>query len=118
MAAERCFLEHEADWKYIIAEVEDDTDKVGETYTAFISYTGCDYHSDIVREWKRRIPAGSEIRVRGGGIVTVDKSAKKLFTYGTSGAYGAPDAAVVERILKNAYPAWTVEVTITDYVRD
>jgi hypothetical protein len=46
-----------------------------------------------------------------------DPEAKHIKTYGQSGGYGKPQRDRVESILQASYPDWTLEVTVTSYIR-
>ena len=71
-------------------------------------------------EYEERLPEDAFFTVLGGGILSIDREAKKIKTWGMSGGYGKPDKEMVEEILKNAKETegYSLEVTVTDYIRD
>lgn len=42
---------------------------------------------------------------------------KFIKTYGRSGGYGRPSEVLVEDILRNSYPDWNLDITVTSYIR-
>ena len=91
-------------------------------------------HGSIVDEYLEYIPGGYKMILKtgnhinairamnlnflGGGILTMDPENKHIRTFGKSQAYGKPDRDLVEKILKTAYPDYTLDIQVTDEVRD
>lgn len=95
------------------------------------------YHSEILEEYRSGVGGylipfstlwmsfltivflfnNRECRPRGGGILRVDFERRVVSTYGKSHSYGKPDIQVVERILRAAFPDFTVDAQVSDYVR-
>jgi hypothetical protein len=101
-------IEHEGDEKYILAQPE------GEHKVVLVSMPK-EYHSEIARAYTKRL--GKKLRIFGGGILRIDKEAQTVKTYGMSGSYGKPKVRLVEKILEYAFPGYTIEATVTDYIR-
>jgi hypothetical protein len=104
-------IKHDGDAKYIIARVQGKK----EVKTVLVSLP-LEYHSQIAREYQRSLDRKDEMEVQGGGILSIDKKAKKVRTYGKSGSFGKPDARVVESILNYALPDYKVKAEVTDFV--
>lgn len=60
----------------------------------------------------------SPLDILGGGILTIDSENKQIRTFGKSEGYGEPNRDLVEKILRAAYPNYTLDVQVTDEVRD
>jgi len=99
------------DEKYIVVEVHEDK-CVKKVLVSF----PMEYHNEIARAYQRKI-GDKEMDIAGGGIIAVDKKAKKVRTYGQSGSYGKPDSSIVEKILTQAFPMHTIDAKVTEYVR-
>jgi len=106
-------IEHDGDEKYILA-----TAGSGESQKTVVVSLPFEYHSDIKRAYARRLngKAGT-LEVLGGGILTIDREAKSIRTYGQSGSFGKPPRDLVEAVLKESFPDFSLDVTVTDYVR-
>ena len=104
-------IEHQSDEKYVVMEVGNPE----ESRMVLVSLPLW-YHSDIVREFYRRIN-GEAIRVLGGGILEISPQERRIRTYGMSGSYGRPDKSLVENILRANFPDYSLDVRVTDYVR-
>jgi hypothetical protein len=111
--------QHDGDEKYIIAQISpmsiDSKDKVKERYVLVSMKKK--YHSDIAELYQERLGDDADVYVMGGGILTIDRVKKTIKTYGTSGGYGKPNKALVEKILNAAFPDWKRDITITNYIR-
>jgi hypothetical protein len=101
------------DEKYIVVEVHEDK-CVKKVLVSF----PMEYHSEIARAYQRKLDSKAKaVGVRGGGIITVDKKEKKVRTYGMSGSYGEPDISLVEKILTQVFPDFSIDAKVTDYIR-
>src|SRR3989344_7005430 len=103
-------IEHCGDEKYIVARVSKDN-----VERLVLVSLPLEYHSDIVRAYKRNLD-GETLQILGGGILEINPDEKKIRTYGTSGSYGAPDRDLVEDILRRNYEGYTFDVQVTSYV--
>jgi len=112
----KCFIDHDGDEKYIVVHV---TPQLEMPYTAIVSKGGPygAYHSDILDKFHDEVGSLTSVKMAGGGILTIDKANKTIKTYGKSGGYGAPQKELVETILRSCYPDWTLDVTVTNYIR-
>eukprot|EP01122_Echinamoeba_exundans_P017207 TRINITY_DN8999_c0_g1_i1.p1 TRINITY_DN8999_c0_g1~~TRINITY_DN8999_c0_g1_i1.p1 ORF type:complete len:144 (-),score=31.09 TRINITY_DN8999_c0_g1_i1:10-411(-) len=112
-------IEHDNDEKYIVGLISpmsiDSKDTVKERYVLVSMKKK--YHADIAETYEMRLGEDADLYVMGGGILTIDRVKKTIKTYGTSGGYGKPNKALVEKILKNAFPDWKLDITITNYIR-
>eukprot|EP01112_Ceratiomyxa_fruticulosa_P023468 TRINITY_DN8973_c0_g1_i1.p1 TRINITY_DN8973_c0_g1~~TRINITY_DN8973_c0_g1_i1.p1 ORF type:complete len:120 (-),score=27.65 TRINITY_DN8973_c0_g1_i1:360-719(-) len=109
-----CLIEHEGDEKYIMVKV---TQGEGAPILHLVSMPLA-YHSDIAKAYKRRLAGeGKKIEVRGGGILTIDRSKKKIKTYGMSFGFGAPNIDDVRSVLEKNFWGWQLEVTVTSEIR-
>jgi hypothetical protein len=99
-------VEHDGDEKYILA-------KVG-AKKVLVSMP-LKYHSEIAREYANMVD--EKVRILGGGIMTIDRDAKVIKTYGMSGSYGKPDAKDVEAILAANFEGYKIDAKVTDYIR-
>jgi len=111
-----CFIQHDDDEKYIIAEIATQNAKMRKI--ALVS-TARAYHKEIVREFEMQLAAtGERLKtVHGGGILKINSKKRKIKTYGQSAGYGPPNRELVEEILRHNFPDWTLDVTVTDYIR-
>jgi len=103
-------IKHDGDEKYIVAKVGDN----GSSRLMLVSLA-LEYHSNIanvLRKW-----VNGNVEVRGGGILEIDREAKRIRTYGMSGGFGKPNVKEVERILKKNFPNYTIDAKVDDYVR-
>lgn len=103
----------EYDEKYIIVEIKEE-DCVKKVLVSF----PMEYHSEIARAYQQKLDNKvKEMDIAGGGIITVDKKAKKVSTYGMSGSYGKPDISLVEQILAQVFPEFSIDAKVTNYIR-
>ena len=110
-------ISHDGDEKYIIAKVVDHSTK---QQKMFLVSHPLKYHSMIAREFEETLSRDETITVLGGGIMTIDKSAKTIKTYGQSGGYGPPKVDIVKRVLQNSpgLEEYELDITVTKYIRD
>lgn len=114
-------LQHSGDAKYIIVGI---TDSKAENPRQFQSYAfvsiDLGYHSDIYDEYEEVLHETNrslKATVLGGGIVTIDKTSKKVKTYGTSGGYGSTSLELLKYVVGEAFADYKQDVTITRYIR-
>lgn len=106
-------IEHGGDEKYIIVHVKED--KYLKKVLVSLPYK---YHSDIAYEYESRLNGKAKgMKIEGGGIIQIDKTAKKVKTYGTSGGYGDPDISEVKAILKKVFLDYKIDAKVTAYIR-
>jgi len=113
----KVIITHNGDEKYIIASVQDQVSKASHWLLVSMPLK---YHSLIVRHVEDGLNSNERMQVYGGGLLRIDRKNKKIFTYGMSGGYGAPDATMVKEILSNSteFKEYQLEITVTDYIRD
>ena len=99
-------VEHNGDEKYIVV-------KAGNK-KVLVSMP-LEYHSEIASEYKARV--NQPVEILGGGILTIDKEAKTIKTYGKSGSYGGPNIKDVRAILTANFPDYKIDAKVTDYIR-
>jgi hypothetical protein len=104
-------IEHNGDEKYIVAKVGDN----GTSKLVLVSLP-LEYHSGIKSAYERAV--GKRVEVLGGGLLEIDREAKRIKTYGKSGGFGKPDISVVKEILKASFPNYAIDAKVTDYIRD
>lgn len=78
------------------------------------------YHSMLRAEFDDSLANDQLFDILGGGILSIDRDAKKIKTWGMSGGYGKPNREFVEEILKNApeTAGYKMDVTVSSYIRD
>eukprot|EP01097_Dermamoeba_algensis_P004366 TRINITY_DN2866_c0_g1_i1.p1 TRINITY_DN2866_c0_g1~~TRINITY_DN2866_c0_g1_i1.p1 ORF type:complete len:136 (-),score=32.91 TRINITY_DN2866_c0_g1_i1:83-439(-) len=108
-------IRHSGDEKYVILLVTNR--KTNEEKYVFVSYP-LPYHADIVEKYERKLQKFEDADVQGGGLIQFDPEGKKLKTYGRSGGYGPPDISLVKEILKEHFPNFEREITVTDFIRN
>jgi len=112
----RSIISHSSDNKYIIGRIKNSATK---EKTLVLVSTDRKYHSMIVGDFMETLSPSESFHVLGGGILTIDKSAKTIRTYGQSGSYGPADQSVVETILRKSggFEDYTLDLTSSDYIR-
>lgn len=91
--------------KFIIAEISD-----GYKSISVLRSTGQEFHKDILQTLSFEVGKGLDITVKGGGKLFVDTKAKKIWIWGESTAYGAPDYNEAKRMLRSAYKNFDIFV--------
>ena len=109
----KAVIEHDGDEKYIVASVG----KGGSLRHVLVSLP-IKSHSGIERACRGRLDGeANTMKVLGGGILTLDRDAKTIKTYGQSGSYGKPDVDLIRQILETNFPDYTIDAQVTDYIR-
>ena len=86
-------------YKFVCLEVSDGK----ETQEVLVGRLWCDYHSDIVDDYKTR-HSELKVQVRGGGRIKV--TPQELHAYGYSSSFGRAPQEMVEKLLAD-YAAGT-----------
>eukprot|EP01119_Soliformovum_irregulare_P015684 TRINITY_DN4447_c0_g1_i1.p1 TRINITY_DN4447_c0_g1~~TRINITY_DN4447_c0_g1_i1.p1 ORF type:complete len:132 (-),score=20.52 TRINITY_DN4447_c0_g1_i1:229-594(-) len=110
-------IEHEGDEKYIVVKI---TGADGSKRLMIVSYP-LPYHSHIASKMKMELLSdGDKLEIFGGGLIKIDHKKKHIHTYGRSGGYGPAQVDQVRTILENSkgLEGYTLDVTVTDYIRD
>ncbi|NP_001040265.1 phosphohistidine phosphatase [Bombyx mori] len=102
-------------FKYILLKVYDqEVDGVEPSTMVLRGYKRCNYHSDIYDEVQGKlIPFDCE--PWGGGRISHDPDNKKIHIYGYSQAYGKADHEEAAKLIKNAYPDYTITISDEGY---
>lgn len=79
-------------YKFVVLSVSDGQ----EEREIIVGRLWCDYHTDIVEDYKTR-HSELRVKVRGGGRIQV--SPQELYAYGYSGSYGKASQETVEKLL-------------------
>jgi hypothetical protein len=72
----------------------------------------------MLSKWCGEGPKSLELTVLGGGFLELDPGGRNIKTFGKSKVSGAPDRDLVERILRTTHPDYTLDVQVTDYIRE
>ncbi|CAG9132433.1 unnamed protein product [Plutella xylostella] len=102
-------------FKYILINVYD-KEKNGQepTITIVRGYQRCNYHSDIFDEVQAKLDP-LDCECLGGGRMSHDPENKKLHIYGYSQGYGKADHEITAKIVKDAFPAYTITISDEGY---
>jgi hypothetical protein len=111
-----CYIDHEEEEKYVLVDIATQNAKMKKI--AVVS-KALPYHKEIVHAFESELRGRGEklSRVWGGGILKFKPGKKSIKTYGTSAGYGDPDRDMVEKVLRHCFPDWTIEVSVTEYIR-
>lgn len=109
-----CFVEEDQ-----ASDLYDEKYIIGEFYSGELKYAlfsaRFHFHREITQHYASK---GHEFRVRGGGILVIDRKGKKVRTFGRSGSYGVPNRDLVEKILQEHFPGFEIDCQVTSYIRD
>ncbi|XP_026758923.1 14 kDa phosphohistidine phosphatase-like isoform X2 [Galleria mellonella] len=102
-------------FKYILIKVHDEEKNNEETSTVIVrGYKRCNYHSDIYDEVQEKLQP-LDCEPLGGGRISHEPDNKKIHIYGYSQGYGKADHEVTAKIVKDAYPSYTITVSDEGY---
>ncbi|XP_050342466.1 14 kDa phosphohistidine phosphatase-like [Nymphalis io] len=102
-------------FKYILLNVyEKDKDAAQPQVTIVRGYKRCNYHSDIYDEVQAKLSA-LDCEPLGGGRISHDPENKKIHIYGYSQGYGKADHEVTAKLVKEAYPGYTITISDEGY---
>ena len=93
--------------KYIVAEV------AGEDKYVLMAQRLA-YHRHIKAELARTL--NRDVYVRGGGIMSIDRDAKTIRTFGKSGDFGYAPMDIVRNILEQEFPDYALDLKATNEV--
>ena len=93
--------------KYIVAEIP------GEDKYVLMAQR-LEYHRHIKQELSRTL--NKRVYVRGGGILTIDRDAKTIRTFGKSGDYGKAPLNIVRDILEQEFADYALDLKATNEV--
>jgi len=112
----RAIISHEGDEKYVVASIKN---KVSGKEQLMVVSHPVQYHSQIASHLEDNINQNEALTIQGGGILKIDRNRKHIHTYGMSGGFGKPDESMVRQILSSSsgYQEYTLDITVTDYVR-
>ncbi|KAL4713813.1 hypothetical protein ACJJTC_015467 [Scirpophaga incertulas] len=101
-------------FKYILLNVHDQNKDSEEPVIIVRGYKRCNYHSDIYDEVQEELSA-FDCEVLGGGRISHDPDSKKIHIYGYSQGYGKADHDVTAKVVKDAYPEYTITISDEGY---
>lgn len=98
-------IEHNSCEKYILASVNK-----GEIL-AVVSIR-VSRHREIVEEYQQRIAGENKTldKVLGGGMLSINRSDKKIMTFDMSAQYGSVSEELVEKVLRATHPDYELEI--------
>ncbi|KAL0851584.1 hypothetical protein ABMA28_007366 [Loxostege sticticalis] len=108
-------IDPEGVFKYILLKVYGKEKNNEEpSVTVVRGYKRCNYHSDIYDEVQAKLlPLDCE--PLGGGRISHDPENKKIHIYGYSQGYGKADHEVAAKLVKDAYPGYTITISDEGY---
>ena len=98
-------IEHNSSAKYVLGVV-----RGKEEQKLVVVSMRYELHKDIASAYSRRLGSEQTFRPLGGGYLTMNTEEKKIETHGESGSYGRPDLTLVQRVLKENYPEYTIDL--------
>ncbi|XP_041975138.1 14 kDa phosphohistidine phosphatase-like [Aricia agestis] len=102
-------------FKYILINVYDKEKNEAEPQKVIVrGYKRCEYHADIFDEVQAK-HSSLDLEPLGGGRISHDPENKKIHIYGYSQGYGKADHEVTAKIVKGAYPAYTISISDEGY---
>ncbi|KAJ8736665.1 hypothetical protein PYW08_007321 [Mythimna loreyi] len=101
-------------FKYILLNVYDKSKSNVEPIVIVRGYKHCNYHSDIYDEVQERLQP-LDCEPLGGGRISNDAENKKMHIYGYSQGYGKADHELTAKLIKKAFPGYTITVSDEGY---
>ncbi|XP_049876536.1 14 kDa phosphohistidine phosphatase-like [Pectinophora gossypiella] len=102
-------------FKYILIKVYDkEKDNVEPSTTIVRGYKRHNYHSDIYDEVQDKLKP-LDCEPIGGGRISHQPDDKKIHIYGYSQGYGKADHEVTARLIKDAFPNYTITISDEGY---
>ncbi|XP_034831182.1 14 kDa phosphohistidine phosphatase-like [Maniola hyperantus] len=102
-------------FKYILLNVYDKKkDEAKPQMVILRGYKRSDYHSDIFDEVQAKL-SPFDCEPLGGGRISHDPDSKKIHIYGYSQGYGKADHEVAAKLVKDAYPGYTITISDEGY---
>ncbi|XP_063828655.1 14 kDa phosphohistidine phosphatase-like [Ostrinia nubilalis] len=108
-------IDPEGVFKYILVKVYGKEKNNEEpSVTVVRGYKRCNYHSDIYDEVQEKLQP-LDCEPLGGGRISHDPGNKKIHIYGYSQGYGKADHEVAAKLVKDAYPEYTITISDEGY---
>ncbi|CAH2102977.1 unnamed protein product [Euphydryas editha] len=102
-------------FKYILLHVYDKNKNEGEPQMTIVrGYKRCNYHADIYDEVQAKLTP-LDCEPLGGGRISHDPEDKKIHIYGYSQGYGKADHEVTAKLVKEAYPGYSITISDEGY---
>ncbi|XP_023945157.2 14 kDa phosphohistidine phosphatase [Bicyclus anynana] len=102
-------------FKYILLNVYDKQKDAANPQMVIVrGYKHCNYHSDIYDEVQAKL-SPLDCEPLGGGRISHDPENKKIHIYGYSQGYGKADHEITAKLIKNAFPAFTITISDEGY---
>lgn len=107
MVENKAIIEHNGGHKYILAQVRE-----GQESSLAVVSMPLDWHSDIASAYRTRLSMQGQSleRVLGGGRLAISKARKTIETYDESGSYGKAPLDLVEKVLKENFPDYKLDI--------
>ncbi|XP_075991912.1 14 kDa phosphohistidine phosphatase-like [Anticarsia gemmatalis] len=100
-------------FKYVMIKVHDTKHPNVEPVT-IIRGIQLSYHSDIYDVVQEKLQP-LDCEPIGGGRISHDPENKKIFIYGYSQSYGRADHELTAKLIKKAYPDYSISITDDEY---
>ncbi|CAG9580966.1 unnamed protein product [Danaus chrysippus] len=108
-------IDPEGVFKYILINLYDKNLSESEPQKVLVrGYKRCNYHSDIFDEVQAKL-SPLDCEPLGGGRISHDPENKKIHIYGYSQGYGKADHEITAKLVKEAYPAYTISISDEGY---
>ncbi|GBP44580.1 14 kDa phosphohistidine phosphatase [Eumeta japonica] len=101
-------------FKYILIEVHKEENNSESSVTIVRGYKRCNYHSDIFDEVQEKLES-FDCEPLGGGRISHEPDNKKIHIYGYSQGYGKADHEITAKLVKDAYPGYTISISDEGY---
>ncbi|XP_047984537.1 14 kDa phosphohistidine phosphatase-like isoform X2 [Leguminivora glycinivorella] len=102
-------------FKYILIKVHGKEQNNQEpSITIVRGYQRCNYHSDIYDEVQEKLQP-LDCEPLGGGRISHEPDNKKIHIYGYSQGYGKADHEEAAKLIKDAYPSYTITISDEGY---
>ncbi|XP_072947464.1 14 kDa phosphohistidine phosphatase-like [Epargyreus clarus] len=102
-------------FKYILMKVYEKDQATSEPLKIIVrGYQRCNYHSDIFDEVQAKLHP-LDLEPFGGGRISHDPDNKKIHIYGYSQGYGKADHEITAKLVKEAYPSYTISISDEGY---
>ncbi|RVE47811.1 hypothetical protein evm_007566 [Chilo suppressalis] len=98
-------------FKYILLKVYGKEKDNQEPFVTIVrGYKRCNYHADIFDEVQEKLQP-LDCEPLGGGRISHEPDNKKIHIYGYSQGYGKADHEITAKLVKDAYPQYTITVS-------
>lgn len=89
--------------KFILAEISDGNKKI-----LVLCSSDQEFHKEILHSLIAEMGRGFDAEPNGGGWIFIDLKAKKIWLWGESSAYGAPNYGQARKLLKENYKGFEI----------